>query len=130
MVFPKKLHWNMIFLISLGKMIYLFLENTIFFFRRRMKDELPKKNTEICYILQIFWKKWFFKKFLLEYDLSSIIRKDGIFFTKIWYFFYGWDCISIRLLHRGLSANFAKFLRTPFLTKHLWWLLLEVQLGT
>ena len=26
--------------------------------------------------------------------------------------------------HRCLPVNFAKFLRTPFYTKHLWWLLL------
>ena len=30
-----------------------------------------------------------------------------------------------RLWHRCFPVNFAKFLRTPFLTEHLWWLLLE-----
>ena len=34
MVFPKKLHCNMIFLILSGKMVFLFLENVMFFFRR------------------------------------------------------------------------------------------------
>ena len=29
-----------------------------------------------------------------------------------------------RLWHRCFPVNFAKFLRTPFFTKHLWWLLL------
>ena len=29
-----------------------------------------------------------------------------------------------RLLHRCFPVNFAKFLRTPFFTEHLWWLLL------
>ena len=29
------------------------------------------------------------------------------------------------LWHRFFPVNFAKFLRTPFLTKHLWWLLLD-----
>ena len=28
------------------------------------------------------------------------------------------------LWHRCFPVNFAKFLRTPFFTKHLWWLLL------
>ena len=28
-----------------------------------------------------------------------------------------------RLCHRCFPVNFAKFLRTPFLTEHLWWLL-------
>ena len=30
-----------------------------------------------------------------------------------------------RLWHRCFLVNFAKFLRTPFLTEHLWWLLLR-----
>ena len=29
-----------------------------------------------------------------------------------------------RLWHRVFPENFAKFLRTPFVTEHLWWLLL------
>ena len=31
-----------------------------------------------------------------------------------------------RLWHRGFPVNFAKFLRTPFVTEHLRWLLLYV----
>ena len=31
-----------------------------------------------------------------------------------------------RLWHRCFSVNFAKFLRTPFLTEHLRWLLLDI----
>ena len=30
-----------------------------------------------------------------------------------------------RLWHRSFPENFAKFLRTPFFTDHLWWLLLK-----
>ena len=30
-----------------------------------------------------------------------------------------------RLWHRCFPVNFVKFLRTPFLTEHLWWLLLK-----
>ena len=33
MVFPKKSHWNMIFLLSSGKMAFLFPENMTFFLR-------------------------------------------------------------------------------------------------
>ena len=33
-----------------------------------------------------------------------------------------------RRWHRCFPMNFAKFLRTPFLTEHLWWLLLIVWL--
>ena len=28
--------------------------------------------------------------------------------------------------HRRFPVNFVKFLRTPFLTEHLWWLLLQL----
>ena len=31
-----------------------------------------------------------------------------------------------RLWHRCFTVNFAKFLRTPFLIEHLWWLLLMI----
>ena len=31
-----------------------------------------------------------------------------------------------RLWHRCFPVNFVKFLRTPFLKEHLWWLLLKV----
>ena len=44
MAFPKKMHWNMIFLVSSGKMIFLFPENMILFFRRKMKDDLSQKK--------------------------------------------------------------------------------------
>ena len=32
-----------------------------------------------------------------------------------------------RLWHRCFPVNFVKFLRTPILTEHLWWLLLKLQ---
>ena len=31
------------------------------------------------------------------------------------------------LWHRCFHVNFVKFLRTPFLTEHLWWLLLNIE---
>ena len=39
-LFQKKLCWNMIFLVLLGKMIFLFPENMILHVRRKMKDDL------------------------------------------------------------------------------------------
>ena len=33
-----------------------------------------------------------------------------------------------RLWHRYFPVNFEKFLRTPFFTEHLWWLLLTVKI--
>ena len=35
----------MIFLVSSGKMIFLFPENMIIFFRQKTKDDLSQKNT-------------------------------------------------------------------------------------
>ena len=35
-----------------------------------------------------------------------------------------------RLWHRCFPMNFVKFLRTPFLKEHLWWLLLNLRLTT
>ena len=92
MVFPKKSHWNMIFLIVLsGQVIFLFPENMIFFFRRKkMKDDLSQKYTWKYDIFFKCPKKMVFPiKIALEYDLSCITWKDGIFFLKIWYFFFG-----------------------------------------
>ena len=34
--------------------------------------------------------------------------------------------LKMSLWHRCFPVNFAKFLRTPFFTKHLWWLLLPI----
>ena len=75
----------MIFLVLSGKMIFLFPENIILFFRRKMKDDLSQKNT---WKYDIFFK-WpeemvFSKQIALEYDLSCIIWKDGGFFPKRW----------------------------------------------
>ena len=44
MVCPKKLPWNMIFLVLSGKMIFLFPENMILFSRRKMKYHLSQKK--------------------------------------------------------------------------------------
>ena len=44
-VFPNKLHWNMIFLVLPGKMIFLFPENMILLFRHERKNDLSQKNT-------------------------------------------------------------------------------------
>ena len=79
----------MIFLVSSGKIIFLFPENMILFFRRKMKDDLSqKKYMEIWYILQMFRKDGLSKKIALEYDLSYIMRKDGISFSRKYDIFF------------------------------------------
>ena len=55
MVFQKKLHWNMIFLVVLsGEMVVLFPENMILFFRWKLKDDIYQKITWKC---DIFFKR-------------------------------------------------------------------------
>ena len=64
-------------------MVFLSPENIIFFFRRIMKDDISQKNTwkyDIFYICS--GKMAFPKKIVLEYDLSCIIRKDDISFSR------------------------------------------------
>ena len=90
MVFPKKLRWNMIFLVLSGKMIFLFPENMILHLRRKMKDDLSQKNTRKYDIFFKLSEKMLFpKRAVPAHDLSCIIWKDGIFFAKTWYFFLG-----------------------------------------
>ena len=77
----------MIFPESLGKMIFLFPENMILLFGRKMKDDLSqKKNLEIWYLLQMFQKDSLSKKshrnmiFLVTSGKVAIILLEKRFF--------------------------------------------------
>ena len=89
-VLPKKSHWNMIFLVSSGKMIFLFPENMIFFIRRKMKDDLSQKNMRKYDILFKCSEKMVFPK-NRSWIWSFFHHQERwhFFFPKIWYFFYG-----------------------------------------
>ena len=89
MVFPKKLRWNMIFLVLWEKMIFFFPENMILQPRRKMEDDLSqKKNTRKYNIFFKLSEKIVFpKRTRPAHDLSCIILY--YFFPKIWYFFPG-----------------------------------------
>ena len=52
------------------------------------------------------------KKLHLEKDIQLQKKKKVTFFNKV----AGLRCFPV---------SFVKFLRTPLLTKHLWWLLLQ-----
>ena len=77
----------MIFLVSSGKMIFLFSENIILFFRRKMKDDLSQKNTwnyDIffkCSEKMVFPKKLDWNMIFLIWRVISFSRKYDIFFT-------------------------------------------------
>ena len=82
----------MIFLVLSGKMIFLFPENMILFFRHKRKDDISQKNVwkNDIFFKCMFWKDGLSKKFAPEHDLFCNICKDGIsLFQKLWYFSLG-----------------------------------------
>ena len=81
----QKDRWNMIFLILSRKMIFLFPENMILPLGWEMKDDLSQKSTWKYDIFFTYSEKMVCSELALEYDLSCIIWKDGIFFPEnIW----------------------------------------------
>ena len=90
----KKSHWNMIFLVVLsGKMIFLFPENMILFFRRKMKDDLSQKSTWKYDIFIKCPEKMTFPKKTKKKSRRDMIflvlsGKMIIFFRKIWSFYF------------------------------------------
>ena len=101
----KKSHCNMIFLLLSyfwGKEI----PSSISFFPKiwsyslvgKWKMIFLKKYMEIWYFLQMFWKNSLFKKIVLEYDLSRIIRKHDISFSRKYIFYIDgkWKMIFLK----------------------------------
>ena len=88
MVFPKKLHWNMIFPALTGK-IFLFLENMILFFRRKMKDDLfhkRKKKEKMIFSANVL-KKWSSQNNCTGiWSFLCHQERWYFFFPKIWYY--------------------------------------------
>ena len=81
MVFPKKLHWNMTFLVLSKKMIFLFPENMILFCERTMKYDLSQKNTWEYHIFCKCSAKMVFQKNFME--ICSFL-----YYQERWYFFF------------------------------------------
>ena len=75
MVFPKKSHWNMIFLVLSGKMIFLFPENMILFFRRKMKDDLSQEIHGNM-IFSVYMYKYY------KYDITLLPKKSEMIFSR------------------------------------------------
>ena len=86
MVFPKKLRWNMIFLVLWGKMIFLFPENMILPPGRKWKMIFLKKIHENM----IFSSNVLKKSVALGHVLSCTTWGGGISSPKTRYFFPGW----------------------------------------
>ena len=85
----KKWHWNMIFLVLSGNMIFLLPENMILFFRRKMKDDLSQKTTwKYDTFFKCSKKIVFPKKPHWNFIFIVLSGKMRAFFPKIWYFFF------------------------------------------
>ena len=99
MVFPKKLHWNIICFVLPGKMIFLFPENMIWFLRQKMKDDLSKKSTWKYDIFFKYSEKMVFPK-KSHWNMTFLVLPGKIvfFYLKIWYFFFGrnWKMIFLK----------------------------------
>ena len=74
MVFPKKSHWNMIFLVSLGKMAFLFLDNMIFFYGGKWRMVLHGNM-----MFSVYSERWYL--FLQIWNYSSV-KKAKIIFSQ------------------------------------------------
>ena len=87
--FPKKSHWNMIFLVLSGKMIFLLPENMILFSRRKMKDGRSQKIHGNIFRSDVL-KRWSFQKNCAWiWSFSYHQERWHFFFSKMWSFFYG-----------------------------------------
>ena len=65
---------------------------------------------------ELFWKKSVRRNFT---KFPGKHLRQSLFLIKLQ------PLLKKRLWHWCFPVNFAKFLRTPFFTEHLWWLLLE-----
>ena len=66
---------------------------------------------------EVFWKKGVVRNFA---KFTGKHLCQSLFLNKVA------GLLKKRLWHRYFPVNFVKFARTPFLTKHLGWLLLDV----
>ena len=89
MLFPKKSRWNMIFLVLSEKIIFLFPENMILHFKRKIKDDFSQKNIRKYDIsFKLYEKMVFSKMAMLGRDISYIMWKESIFFARNMIFFF------------------------------------------
>ena len=94
MVFPKMLHWNMIFVVFSGNMIFLLPKNIILFFKRKVKDDSSQKDT---------WKYDIFFGRKIKHDLSQEIHGNVRKSSNNSLYFYG--ALHSRSLHILLCSE-------------------------
>ena len=98
MIFPQNLHCNMIFLVSAGKMIFIFPESMILFFRRKTKDDLSQKNTWKYVFFDCSKKMIFPKKSHQNMIFLVSSGKMALLFLENMMFFLGgkWNMIFLK----------------------------------
>ena len=82
MVFPKKSRWNMIFLVLLGKIMFLFPENMILHLRRKMKDGLSQKIHRTMIFSSNFLKRRSFQKEPRRDMIFLVLSRKTVFFSR------------------------------------------------
>ena len=88
MVFSKKLRWNMIFMVLLGKMIFLFPENMILLLGKKMKDDLSQKkiHKNMIFYSNVL-KRWSFQRDRAGTWSFLCYLERGYFFSRKYYVF-------------------------------------------
>ena len=94
LVFPKMLHWNMIFLVFSGNMIFLFPENIILLFKQKVKDDYSQKD---------IWKYDIFFGRKMKHHLSQEIHGNERKSSNNSLYFYG--ALHSRSLHTLLCSG-------------------------
>ena len=74
-------------------------------------------------VAQVFWKKGVLRNFA---KFTGKQLRQSLFFNKVAGFRPA-TLLKKKLWHSCFPVNFAKSLRTPFLTEHIRWLLLQFQ---
>ena len=116
MVFPEKLHWNIIFVALSGKIIFLFSKIWSYTWDGKWKMVFLQKYTEIWYFLQTFWKDGLSRKGRAGIrSFLYYLEKRYFFSPKTWYFSLGgkWKTVLPRkymetwsiALQRGKTGN-------------------------
>ena len=82
MVFPKKLFWNMIFLVLSGKMIFPFPENMILQLRRKIKDDLYWRIHGNMIFSSGSSKRWSLHKGPCRHMIFLVLSEKMVFFSR------------------------------------------------
>ena len=106
----------------------LFLTHSIqkFSFIFDTSTSLLQQNVKCCHNFckyKVIFRNRHFHNLLLFYLFGMPSWEDTLKYK--WLIYYrSTTSLKKRLRHRCFLVNFAKFLKTPFLIKHFWWLLL------